>query len=313
MKKIITMLLIFVLIMLSVFLVNGSTIITPEGYSFNLSIRDYGNNEKVYVINQYTGEEEVAIIPATYNNIDIKYIGENAFYKNSSVKVIKLNDNITQIENWGIRGCANLKAVYLPESLAVVWKYALGYNPNVKAFIMRNTKVETFYEGAFKNDTSLKYVSLPDTTKTISGICFENTALENIVIPEGTETISYSAFQNIPTLRKIYIPATVTTMGENIFYNSPNVKVYCEENSTAHKYCVDNSIYYVLIEKSHFPSNLIGDVDNSNFVDINDVTTMQKELAQIETEFIADNCDINGDCSFSIKDATYLQLSLADM
>lgn len=59
---------------------------------------------------------------------------------------------------------------------------------------------------------------------------------------------------------------------------------------------------------------MLGDVDGSNRVDIKDVTTIQRYLAELENPQGAfmDAANVNGDSDVNIADATILQMFLAD-
>lgn len=302
------------LLIFSVVSVNASTIVTsPEHPDFKFSVESDLNNSRVYGVHQYVGEETSVKIPEKVNSVLVKYIDREAFYKNSTVKAITLNSKMTQIRDWGIRNCENLEKIYCPPTLAVVWKYAMAYNKKIDSILLRNTSVENFYEGAFYNDISLKYISLPSTTKTIGGDCFSNTSLKTVVIPDGVTTISYYAFSNINSLQSVYIPSSVNEIGNSVFDGSTNVTVFCEEGSVAQQYCVENSVNYKIIDKNDFPSQKLGDTNNSGDVDINDVTTMQRELCNMDVEFRPENCDVNGDCTFDIKDVSFLQSYLVGL
>lgn len=313
MKKITALILTVIIFLMSVISAYAVTIVDfPEYPDFKFAVETDTDNNKFYSVSQYLGQNPDIIIPETVNEISIKHIYNKGFYKNSVVENITLNSKITQIVDWGIRECENLTYVYCPQTLAVVGKYALAHNPKIESILLKNTSVRNFYAGAFYNNTSLKYVSLPSTTETLEGLCLSKTAVEFVNIPDGVISIGNSVFANISTLKKVYIPSSVENMGTTVFKDSKNVTVYCEKDSTAHQYCIDNNIAFQLIEKSDYPSTFLGDVDNNKAVSIKDATRMQLELADVDNiEFIVDNCDANGDCTFNINDVTYLQKYLA--
>lgn len=314
MKKIFTLILVTVLLIVSVSTAYSSSITTDPAYpDYEFSSESGADNTVVLGVFSYNGSEETVTVPTYANDYLIKYIDEKVFYKNQTIEKVYLNENITQIRQWSFRNCPNLRYVYCPESLAVVWKYAFAYSSDIRNMLLNHTQVENFYDGAFMNVTSLKYASLPPTTKSLGYACFSGTSIETLNIPDGVEMIGNSAFANNSCLRKIYIPSSATTLGTDLFSGSENVTVFCQEGSVIHQYCIENNVAFQLISEDEFPTQLPGDVNNSSKVDINDVTAMQKELARIDTEFNAENCDINKNCKFDIRDVTYLQHRLANI
>lgn len=314
MKKIFSAILISVILIMSAITAYGNALVVDPLYpDFEFTVESGANDTIVSAVHSYQGTNENIIIPDyAYENI-VKYIDEKAFYKNQVISKVYLSENITQIRKWAFRNCPNLTYVYFPESLAVIWQNAFAYSPNIQSVMLSHTQVENFYDGAFLNVTSLKTVTLPPTTKSIGSSCFSGTSIESITIPDGVEIIGHSAFAENTNLKEVYIPSSVVNIGSGLFEGSENVTVYCEEGSVADQYCAENNIDSVNISENEFPSQLYGDVDNSHNVDINDVTAMQKKIARIETEFNVNNCDINKDCRFDIRDASHLQYMLANM
>ena len=72
---------------------------------------------------------------------------------------------------------------------------------------------------AFKNNTKITKVKLPDTITFINGYAFSGcTKLESINIPESVTSLSgYGIFMDCSSLKSIVIPNSVTSLGDNIF------------------------------------------------------------------------------------------------
>lgn len=266
-----------------------------------------------YNVSAYKGSSETVVIPESLYSREIKRFSEKALYKNNVVTSLIMHDNMTVVNKWALRKCANLENVYFSKKLVALWDYSFAQNDKLKTAFLRNTAITSLYQSVFYNDTSLSYVSLPDTLESIGTKAFENTALENIVIPESVKTIKTSAFAGMANLKKVYIPGESVSLDADVFKNSPNVTVYVVSGSTAEKYCEDNSINYVSLNKSDFPSFINGDVDNNGRINIRDAAAVQRMIAKLKSDIIGQNCDVNGDCSFDIKDASYIQKIIAHM
>ena len=84
--------------------------------------------------------------------------------------------------------------------------------------------ITTIGNGAFAilvdegfNFTSINSVSLPDTLNTIGNYAFSFSGITEIVIPDGTTTIGYFAFGGCEKLESITIPASIKSLGEQLF------------------------------------------------------------------------------------------------
>ena len=117
------------------------------------------------------------------------------------------------------------------------------------------------------------------------------------------------AFANCPNLKYIEIPNYVTSISVLAFADSPNVTIGCYYGSYAHQYAIQNSIPYILLD-----GGKLGDANGDGYVNVNDVTAIQRHAAELEPlEGICFHAaDIDGDGDVSVDDATELQRYLAE-
>ena len=88
------------------------------------------------------------------------------------------------------------------------------------------------------------YGGIPVTI--IGNSCFRgNDNITSVEISEGIATIDSLAFMECPSLEKVYIPDSVTSIGTQAFYGFNGI-IYCNSGSYAHKFAMDNNIKYVL-------------------------------------------------------------------
>lgn len=68
---------------------------------------------------------------------------------------------------------------------------------------------------------------IPNTVTNLGYRCFSNANVESVIIPNNVKEIEDEAFYGCQKLKKIYIPASVTSIGESIlyFYNNYPVEV----------------------------------------------------------------------------------------
>lgn len=90
--------------------------------------------------------------------------------------------------------------------------------------------ITTIGNGAFAilvdesfNFTSINSVSLPDTLNTIGNYAFSFSGITEIVIPDGTTVIGDFAFGGCEKLKSITIPASIKSLGEELFDEGPSM------------------------------------------------------------------------------------------
>ena len=124
MKKMLSILLVFVLIFSISCTATAADFVYPEG-----DLELYGNFEVVSlsdgtmsIIRYLGGEESDIVIPEKINNIEVSRIDENAFSypANENIKRITLPDTIKTICFSAFGGCINLEYINLPDSITFI-------------------------------------------------------------------------------------------------------------------------------------------------------------------------------------------------
>ena len=139
---------------------------------------------------------------------------------------------------------------------------------------------------------------------------FLGTAVSEAVIADGVAAIPWMCFAKCNQLTTVTIPESVTSINETAFYEiMDNITIKCCEGSAAYEFAVENDIPYILITKY-----LLGDVDGSGYVNISDVTEIQRHLAELESleGIYLHAADANQDGTVDIADATAIQMYLAE-
>lgn len=246
---------------------------------------DYSITQKTdgYYITQFNSfEDNVMIIPSMIDGKQIVGIGEKAFEGCSLVREIKISEGIEIIESNAFASCRLLSTVTLPSTLQRIEKSAFS-GTRIKRIelpqsvkyvgewcfsmcteleeIIFGDKVTEIEENTFWHCENLSNVKLPAGLQRIKSnafcLCFK---LKTIRIPMGTQIIESDAFA-YSSLTSIYIPPTVTTMGNpnNIkdHYNTKHksfgvddvfgkstwaLTIYCTAGSVAMEYARKNNI-----------------------------------------------------------------------
>ena len=86
-------------------------------------------------------------------------------------------------------------------------------------------------------------VYLPTSLKGPGSGTFNDNPLTEVIIPYGVTSASsggkysYGLFEDIPSLKAVYVPDTVKSMGAKFISGSDNCIVYCSEGSCAEEFC----------------------------------------------------------------------------
>ena len=174
----------------------------------------------------------------------VQTIKESAFAGCTALTSVTIPQNVISIEDEAFANCTALKYAFLPNNAS----YGADFIPAGTAKIYytkdsqtgvvtisgiqagRQTDIiipETICGGevriigneAFKGNTSLTSITLPDKVNTIGEAAFSGcSSLESIVIPDGVTAIESSLFYKCEKLENVTLPDSIISIGYNAFY-----------------------------------------------------------------------------------------------
>lgn len=276
------------LIFTAAFSVNvfADTIYVYQGYSYVL------NNQNQAVIRGVTASNNSPdlVFPSSIGANELATIGLFAFSGDSNLTSVSFEE---------------------AEHLKTISAYAFENCPNLKTVKLSST-IENIGIGAFSGCTSLDDIDLSVTSlTTVNNAAFYGcTAIEEVTLPDSVKLIDSFAFANCSSLSKITLGRTVIGIGDAAFNNDNNLSIYCYYGSYAYNYARNNNIPFVFLDNYK-----LGDVNMNDYVDIRDVTDIQKHLAELgdpldDLKLAA--ADVDGNGEVDINDATNIQLYLAE-
>lgn len=263
----------------------AATFFTYNGYEYLVT------TEGDAVICEYNGTKTNIVIPEAILGHNVISIDGGAFSYNLKLTSVSFTKaiHLKSIGKGAFQGCSSLKSLVLTPS------------------------VTSIGQSAFQGCTSLKSLDLGETITTIPAQAFyECTALEEIKIPDNISSIGYYAFGKCTALKKAYVSYMVSQISDS-FYGCPNLTVFGFKDTSAQKYAEANNIPFVCLN-----GDKDFDVNGDSFVDIRDVTIMQKYIVEIlvydkDDYVLFEKLDANSDGEFNVRDVTFLQRLLVGL
>ena len=237
----------------------------------------------------YSVDEEITdvVIPQYLDNNMVYYVYDYAFYKNKSIQSLNMS-NATNLRVIGEMAFANTN----------ITNVTIPYWVSIMKF------------AAFQDCKNLESITINALVTTIpSQLCNRCESLTTAIISSNVESIEKYAFANCSNLFYMEIGKNVTSIAKSAFSNDPNLTLGVWYDSYGYHYAVENNIPYTLLDGVK-----LGDTDGDGYVNINDVTAIQRHLAQLETleGIYLHAADANQDGTVEISDATIIQMYLAE-
>lgn len=241
-----------------------------------------------------------AVIPFTVSaaNVDFKY----AFMTDSG-------EAVTSIDCPALKDSINLSSVTYIDGQA--------FNECDKFLDTDIPEDDILVDGGTFDD-SIWSDDLPDGIIYIGTIVYgykgempENTS---ITLKDGTTEIANNAFEGYTNLVSVTIPDSVTVIGSGAFRHCrDDLTIYGYPDTEAERFAKEEGFKFVSL--GDVPISALGDVDGDGKVSIDDVTDIQKYIANT-MDFTARQktlADVDKDEKVSIDDVTLIQKYLAGM
>ena len=201
--------------------------ITHEGtcgidYGDNVTYTMYGNGLLVlrgkgkmdyYADDDYEKERYAYVRPWNF--------GVGGKNWSDEIKVVRIENGITNIGAGAFSDCKNLTRVEIPDSVKEIGNLAFSNCKNLKNVTLPSG-ITRIGKRAFDN-TGLETVTIPSGLKVIEESSFSGCPIANLVIPEGVTTIQNSAFGYNDKLTAVSLPSSLTSIGKYVFSGSPNL------------------------------------------------------------------------------------------
>ena len=172
-------------------------------------------------------------------------IGDSAF-SGTQLTRLTLPEGITEIGSSAFSG-SSLKEVVLPSTLTKIGNSAFSGTQLTNMSVPSSVREIGSY--AF-NSTPLEVINLPYGLQVIGSGAFRNTKLETIEIPEGVTYLGDYTLANIPTLKSVYLPNSLTTLVQFEDTSSESVEYHVYMDSIALEYMIEKQLNFKLRDEN---------------------------------------------------------------
>ncbi len=279
---------------------------------------------------RYNGEATTVVLPEYFHGYPVTVIGVDAFSGNETIEEVTFSGTNTTVEEYAFMDCTALETVTIPENVVNFGDRAFANCVSLKNVTLLsdmvsmptnmfsgcsslenltiNEKIADFGYGCFYGCSSLTDLDFVKNGVLLDSYAFSGTGAESVVLSDSLLAIPNYAFTDCSELRTVTIPESVVLIQPYAF-DWQNVTIRCYEDSYAHIFATENNIPFELVEKPK-----LGDANGDGYVNINDVTAIQRHLAELEqiSDPLLKAADINQDDFLEIEDATLLQMFLAE-
>ena len=175
-------------------------------------------------------------------------IGSHAFNGCASLKSITIPGSVATIESGTFEECTGLTSVIIGKGVKHIDQWAFSFCTNLTNITIPDS-VTSIGSYAFWWCTSLDNIDIPDSVTQIGNCAFyftgysnnynnwqdgilfignhliieNNPISETYIIKNGTKTIAYGVFSYSSDLKSIYIPSSITGIGEEAFFHCSNL------------------------------------------------------------------------------------------
>ncbi len=176
-----------------------------------------------YILNDYNGVGGTVVIPTDMN---IWYIGEEAFKDNNNIKKIIIPSSVVEIRARAFYNCTALEEVYFVSEekqpiadadLSMIFEHAFYGCANLKKVDFSNVKTITAAADSFGNCPNLSEVVDMPSIGTMHHRAFAGTALTSVDLT-GLHMSGESVFEDCQDLTEIKT-GKFTAIGKNMFRN----------------------------------------------------------------------------------------------
>lgn len=182
------------------------------------------HGEGYYIVKSVgTCTDKNVIIPATYEGLPVKTIGNNAFENCKTIESIVLPESVQNIRKFSFVGCTALKSITLDHIQEIGASAFEGCTALTKVTLP--STVTVIEEKTFKGCKNMTTIQFPSKLVSIGVSAFEGcTKLSNLQLPDSVVTIGKGAFRECEALGSVTLPQKLSVLSSYTFEGCSNLK-----------------------------------------------------------------------------------------
>ncbi len=135
----------------------------------------------------------------------------------NEVRTVDIGKGVTSVGGGAFFSCQNLQSVQMPDSVTAIGDNAFVQCRSLSKIWIPDS-VTAIGSCAFQ-DTGLRTAEIPKGVRALGKALFcDCAALTTVKLPEGLRTIEAHAFYNCANLKEVWIPGSVSSLGEGSFH-----------------------------------------------------------------------------------------------
>jgi hypothetical protein len=161
----------------------------------------------------------------------------------SLIKIVIIENGITNIGNSTFTACRNLISITIPNSVTSIGNTAFQSCTNLRSITIPNS-VTSIGNNAFYACSGLLSIIIPDSVTSIGSHAFYAcSSLTSITIPNSVTSIGNYAFNYCSNLTSLIIGTNVTSIGTSAFVNCPNLTTIDVDSSNVNYASMDDVLF----------------------------------------------------------------------
>ena len=165
---------------------------------------------------KYTGSDRSLVLPDTLDGCPLVEIDAGAFGYNETLQSIVFNPSLEVIGSYAFIGCVNLSTMEFGKKLWSIGVDALEDTAWMKAqpddFVIIGDNVLVAYQG-----TEIA-VRVPDGVRHVCSAFVKNDTLKSVFLPDTVVTVGHSAFSNCSSLVHVEMSPNIVLIDQYAFY-----------------------------------------------------------------------------------------------
>lgn len=221
-----------------------ATNVDHSGYSLDGLV--YVSNGSEIRINLYEGTNPEVIIPTEIDGLPVTQIHPNAFKGNKTITSVVLPEGITEIPEEFFRGCDKLKNVKIPNTIEKINRLAF-FDTHLNGVILFPSSLTSIGSEAFvwcdvngiiiQNDIEIDYNAFN-----------YNDNMVFLYLKDNVERFDGESLR-AKNLEMAILPASLISIGDNIFEDCNRLVIVCPAGSYAESYAKQ---HFIMCDTEHY-------------------------------------------------------------